>query len=345
MAITAQSAQGSAYTLTTSSNANFIPELWSAMVQRERDKNLVMARTVKMIDFRGVRGDTMYIPIITGAHVVDKAEETPVSYQSHTDDTYSIQVTKHRVSPFMVEDVVQLQSSVNQLAEYTERHGYQMALDNDLFLLSVRADIAGDAGPGDIFVSDTGLSTGTYEPISEAAILAAKDKLDDARVPEEGRFGVVSARQYNSLLAIDAFRNQLYAGGGSLQNGTAPARIHGFNIIKSTALRLNTDTEHKVNSAGNQATGDELSPGYSASSTWWPDQFLSTALVGLGTLNDDGETAIFGHTDWCALAMQRDIRVNQEWDIDYLAYKVVYDYVFGFKSYRADHAVLVHTSA
>ena len=48
--------------VTTTSAANFIPEIWSDEIIAAYKKNLVLANVVKKMSFRGKKGDTVNIP-------------------------------------------------------------------------------------------------------------------------------------------------------------------------------------------------------------------------------------------------------------------------------------------
>ena len=333
---------GGAYNLGTASAANFIPEIWSPMVKYERDKALMMARYIKQIDFRGTKMDTLYIPLISGVAVDTKVAETPRQYQIHTDSTYVIEVDTHRQSAFMTEDIVELQSTVDHVVEYSRQHGYAMGLDLECYLLAARADLQGDAEQV-IYNTADWTSTGAYKPLSEPAILAAKNVLDRRRVPRQGRLFFHSSSQHNHLLTIDRFANNAYNGDiADLRTGMITGQAYGFTFILLDTLTENTDTDHYF--SANQNPGDAYSPGFSTSNgTWQLTQQVNTP-VGLGTVNDGGDTAIACGPEFLALAMQRDVRVEQERSMDYMADKVGWDYLFGMKLYREKEAVLVHTA-
>jgi len=48
--------------VTTTSAANFIPEIWSDEIVAAYKKNLVMANMVKKMNCKGKKGDTVHIP-------------------------------------------------------------------------------------------------------------------------------------------------------------------------------------------------------------------------------------------------------------------------------------------
>jgi len=49
------------------------------------------------------------------------------------------------------------------------------------------------------------------------------------------------------------------------------------------------------------------------------------------------------HKDAVVLALQRDVRIQSEYDIDALATKVVADVLYGLVELRDDHAVRILT--
>ena len=76
--------------MTTTTQATFIPELWSDEVIATYKKNLVLANLVTMMNHNGKRGDTVHIPVPTRGTASAKAAETQVTLITSTDSEVQI---------------------------------------------------------------------------------------------------------------------------------------------------------------------------------------------------------------------------------------------------------------
>jgi hypothetical protein len=68
----------------TTTQANFIPELWSDEIRAAYEKRLVMAGLVKRLPMVGKKGDTIHIPAPTRGSATAKAAKTAVTVQANT---------------------------------------------------------------------------------------------------------------------------------------------------------------------------------------------------------------------------------------------------------------------
>lgn len=79
----------------------------------------------------------------------------------------------------------------------------------------------------------------TDDVLTEADIVAAASKLDDAGAPEEGRYMAVSAADHGNLFAIENFISRDKIG----QNGEAIPKnvigmVHGFTVLKVASSQM-----------------------------------------------------------------------------------------------------------
>jgi hypothetical protein len=341
MALPGSGYVGSAQTQTT--GAVFIPELWTGEVKRFFDQKLIASMYTKKISFVGKKADVIHIPNISRAAVNRKLPETPVTFQARTDTDYTVSVTRHMESSFMIEDILDVQSAYNLRGEYTREAGYALARDLDNFVLAQRAAINNFAAQR-IFNTDTNAQGGANpRSLDAAAILAAKEILDLADIPEEGRVLLVGKQQYNDLLTIDQFVRWEWTNG----NGSAPTttgkvgELYGIPVVATTQIGLNSATGY-INGTG--AT-PQPTPGV-ASSPYLPDQDSFTALpTTIGATPVPAITALLCHTDWLALAVQMEPRVQSDYVSQFLASTFISDHLYGAKLFRPEAAVVIHTKA
>lgn len=316
----------------------FIPEIWSQEVKRFRDQSFILKNSVKTIPMVGKKGDLIHIPSISRMAVYDKLPETPVTLQARTEGEFTILIDKYKESSFMIEDIVGIQAAYGLRSFYTQEAGYALARDLDNFLLGLRAEINAVTGQVVNCTSD-GTGTGTPLALNRAAILAAKQILDEADVPMMGRKMIVSAGQYNDLLTIDEFISADYVNGRPTSSGTV-GTLFGMEVLMTTQVTTNSTTGYVNGTGGTPAPTPGVTGSY-----YFPTQF-TTSPSGLPTTMNalPVATAIMYHPDWAILSMQLMPKMESSREVLFQADAVVATQIYGAKVYRQDHAVLIHSA-
>ena len=379
--------QGPAYqgtALDLASVQSFVPELWAGEIRRYRDQMLLMKAATRTLSFEGKKGDTLHFPNISRAAVYAKVAQTPVTLQARNDGEFTFQVTRHQESSFMIEDIVNVQSNYNLRSEYTREAGYALARDIDNFVLAHRASINSYDSQRVISYNNGTIDTlgdgtlnahftGTPAGLTYAAILAAKQKLDEADVPEQGRVLYVSPAQYISLLQINLFISVDFNANKPLASGRV-GYIAGFEVIKTTQIGANSLTGYKNGRdgvlqptpgvLGSPYLPDQAGTANAKTTSGVADLDAHTNMNWLGlpvlsgtgaTAADNGQTlgltgganvwatAIACHQDWCGLGIQQDTKTESSRETLYLADACVTSNLYGAKAWRPDAAVVIHT--
>jgi hypothetical protein len=382
--MTLQGINGTALDL--SSVQSFVPEIWAGEVRRYRDQRFMMSEGVKKIPFEGKKGDTIHIPNISRAAVYDKLPQTPVTLQARNDGEFIFNITRYRESSFMIEDIVNIQSQYALRQEYTREAGYALARDLDNFMLAHRAVLnAYDSqrvvsyNNGTIDTLGDGTAnvhwTGTPAPLTYASILLAKQKLDEADVPSQGRKLYISPAQYVDLLSINVFISTDFNGGGAPVSHGMVGTILDFTVEVSTQLGINSLLGYRNGRDGILSP----TPGV-LNSPYLPDQhgtinartttlaadldaqgsasyFGLPVFSGVGaTAADAGQTlglsggvnswatAVACHPEWVAAGVQQSVKTESSREVLYLADAFVTSNLYGAKVWRPDHGVVIHTS-
>lgn len=188
-------------TLTTTTSAVFIPEVWSVETLRASERALVMAPLVKRYDsLVKQRGDTIHIPHISNLVANDKTQTAEVTLQNPTETETTIAIDQWKETSFEIEDIVKVQSQYDLRSEYTSKAGYAIAqaVDTDLFGL---------------IPSLTSTPVGVYgTDIDDPEIVAALQVLDEVDAPLEDRFFVIAPSQKAAIMQLDKFVKADYLG-------------------------------------------------------------------------------------------------------------------------------------
>jgi len=179
--------------MTVTTGANFIPEIWSAEVLRAVESNLVLAKQVKRYDGDvKVFGDIIHVPNLSNLSANAKTAGAPVTAQAPTESKTDISIDQHWESSFYVEDILEAQSKINLMSEYTSKAGYAIAAKIDSLLAGLYSGLSQSVGDGSTAITD-------------ANIIAGVKKLDLADAPESDRYFDIRANGKADILAIDKF--------------------------------------------------------------------------------------------------------------------------------------------
>jgi hypothetical protein len=179
--------------MTITTGANFIPEVWSAEVIRAVESNLVLAKQVKRYD-SDVKsfGDTIHVPNLSNLSANVKTAGNLVTAQAVTEDKVDILIDKHYEASFYVEDILKVQSRYDLMSEYTSKAGYAIAKQIDTLLAGLYSGLSQTVGDGSTAITD-------------ANIILALKKLDLAEAPETDRYFDIKANGKADLMGIDKF--------------------------------------------------------------------------------------------------------------------------------------------
>jgi len=288
--------------ITVSTAGVFIPEDWINEVRAYREAKLVAANLIKRVDFVGQKGDVLHIPAVTEMTPRSKTASNNVTYETFTEGEFTLTIDRHRYAAFKIEDLAAIQSKYDLRSLYTKGAGYTIAKDIDSYILSL------GSGLGSRMIGSTGATawdpnassnTGNGTDLAEAGIRRAIERLDTADVPDDSRYLVVHPVQKNVLLAIARFTEYQMLGPGGI-----PIKSGQFGEIFGVQTFITTRVP--------QILATDASTAYH-------------------------ENLLF-HKDAFVIAVQLEPRVQADYDIDALAWKVVVDNVFKEGEYRDDHA-------
>ena len=203
----------------------FSPDIWSKQVLRATESNLVIARSVnRSFESDASVGKSVKVASIGNLAARAKAENTAITYETVAETATTIVLNIWSYAALGIEDIVKVQSNIDLQSEYQQKLGYALAKDIDSKLA---ADFAG-------FSQVVG-TLGTAA--SDANVLAAIKLLDDADVPQNERYFIMTPAEKVSKLALDRWSNALYIGTGNMpvKNGSL-GDMYGLNLAVTTNL-------------------------------------------------------------------------------------------------------------
>ena len=306
--------------VTTSTAATFIPEIWSDEIVAAYKKNLVLANLVMKMNFKGKKGDTVHIPAPTRGSASAKAAETAVTLIAASETEVQVAINKHYEYSRLIEDIVEAQALNSLRNFYTADAGYALArqVDTDLVRLG-RAfngatvgtdDYATSASSTKAYIGGDGTtaynsSTSNASALTDAAIRRTIQRLDDSDVPMDGRFFIIPPSSRNTLMGLSRYTEQAFVGesgsGNTIRNGMI-GDIYGVPVYVTT----NAD-------------------------------YANSAVNGSGT--NIGRVCLMGHKDSMVLVEQQGIRSQTQYKQEYLGTLFTADTLYGVSELRDYGAV------
>ena len=233
--------------VTTTTAANFIPEIWSDEIVAAYKKNLVLANLVMKMNFKGKKGDTIHIPAPTRGSASAKAAETAVTLIAATESEVQVSINKHYEYSRLIEDIVEAQALNSMRQFYTADAGYALArqVDTDLVQLgrSANGGTAGAAAYAAAYVGGDGTTayvaaSNNESALTDAAIRRTIQRLDDNDTPMDNRFFLIPPSSRNTLMGLARYTEQAFVGTGDAIRTGEIGNLYGIPVFTSS----NADT-------------------------------------------------------------------------------------------------------
>lgn len=303
----ANTAFSPANSVTPTTAATFIPEIWSDEIVAAYKKNLVLANLVMKMNFKGKKGDTVHIPAPTRGSASAKVSTDAVTLIAATESEVQVSINKHYEYSRLIEDIVEAQA-LNSLRQfYTADAGYALArrVDTDLVQLG-RAFNGATVGTDDYATSNTTTkafigSDGTTAynstssnaaALTDAAIRRTIQRLDDNDTPMDGRFFIIPPSSRNTLMGLARYTEQAFVGdGNAIRNGEI-GNLYGIPVFVT-----------------------------------------SNADFGAGNSGAD-RICLMGHRDSMVLVEQMGVRSQTQYKQEYLGTLFTADTLYGVKAIR-----------
>lgn len=205
---------------TTTTHAEFIPEVWSKDTIIARESVLVLANLVQRFDAEVASyGDVIHVPTVTNLTGGNISTSTGLlDSESPTETKVDITIDQWKGVNIKVLDIVLAQSKYEFRRLYTEKMGYLLGQ-------MVEAALA-------IRAASLSQTVGTFNTdLTDANLRRAVQYLDDARVPFADRHFFLKPAVKNTILGIDKFvRADAIGSGSAIKTGNVPGELYGAMV-------------------------------------------------------------------------------------------------------------------
>ena len=220
----------------------FTPEIWSAMMLESQKKALVFGQpSVVNRDYEGeikVQGDSVRIRSISRPTISSYSKNGTLTYETLTDAQRMLTVDQAKSFSFVVDDIDKAQQPGGTLEGALTEAVYGLRDVADQFIAALYTGAQSANQIGTVSVTTAALA---YTQLRKLAV-----KLDEANVPNEGRYVVVPPWYHGLLLEDDRFvRVDASGSDQALRNGIV-GRALGFDVLKSNNAPFVTGDDYAV---------------------------------------------------------------------------------------------------
>ncbi len=232
---------------TVTTNAVFIPELWSDDVIAAYKTNLIVANLVTKINHVGKKGDTIHIPKPGRGSANAKVAEATVTLNTDTATELVLSIDQHYEYSRLIEDITGVQAIDSYRAFYTNDAGYALAklVDDRLWAQMETLQGGGALGTGTwtgAVIGSDGVTaytdaTPNGAALTDVGIRKMIQTLDDDDIPQTDRNLLIPPVERNTLMGIDRFTEQAFVGevgpGNTIRNGMI-GDLYGIQVYVSS---------------------------------------------------------------------------------------------------------------
>lgn len=250
--------------------SNFVPEYWSARLQRHLDRTLIYAQpSVCNRDWEGditQAGDTVHIQKVGDPEIKEYVPgEDMASPEEPDGTTLALVVDTFRYFNVMIDDVNAAQVNVNLLDAFAKRAGIKMSQVMDAFVAAKMVaaattnKVGTDEVPVEVGAELTFEEGKKYTPYKLAVEMRRQLKAQDAPI-EEGLWLAVSPDFEAELLKDPNYISATDMGAETVRNGQIGS-LAGFDVLCTTGVPTSEGSgeakvanEKIIGGAGNYAT-------------------------------------------------------------------------------------------
>ena len=287
----------------------FIPEVWSASLLSALEKSLVFGGLANR-NYEGdiaEYGDTVHITTIADPTIGTYTRNTDLSSpEALTDSEQLLVIDQANSFNFQLDDIdkAQVRNAGALMTEATMRAGFGLRDQADQFLANKIALSASSTNT--LGLVDGTTATNVYDNL----LVPASVKLDEANVPEELRWIVLSPAAYGKLQLDSRFIKANESGTNALHNGVV-GEAAGFRIYKSN----NASQRNRTGITAATVSGSAKTLTGAAGTFNQADVGLTVTGTGVGAsthitaVNADGSVATID-VNGTASATQTDIALS-----------------------------------
>jgi hypothetical protein len=259
--------------ITTTTAANFIPELWrDAILDYAERKFQIRNQVMDFSSLMGEGGDILHIPKVTEETAANLSSGSAVTYGANTDGKVDLTVDQHAYEAKRIGDHVKIQESADLFNAYAKSMGYSIAkyIDNYLAVSVIQAGTGNDVTLG----TDNVFTTALIRSGLQSLLDAGHDYTDGET------FLYCSPAAYMSALSLQDFYDASRRG-----DGVGPVASGAVGMVYGIPTFVSTDWDDDGGTGDETASIFKRESGYMAMQlaprvqSAYDIDYLSTSVV------------------------------------------------------------------
>lgn len=227
----------------------FRPEIWSAVLMEATETALVFGSPLVVNrDYEGditAAGDIVHISSVGDPSVSAYASGDTLTYEDLQDAGQTMPIDQQQKFAFKVDDIDKRQAKGDVMGVAMRRAAYRMAKTIDQYIAGLYTGVVAANA-----ISTTAITTGA---LAYTGLVNLGVKMDEADIPEDGRYAVVPPWYYGLLLNDDKFvRVDASGGSDGLRNGLV-GMVDNMQVRKSNHCINVTGDDYIVQAGVNSA--------------------------------------------------------------------------------------------
>ena len=217
--------------------SNFVPELWSAKLLTQLEANLVYGAAVNR-NYEGEisqYGDTVHITNLVDPTIGTYTAHTNITIEDVDDGTQALTIDQSPYFAFEVDDIEKRQARGDVMNEQMRRAGYLLRDQADTYIAGLMA--AGVAAGNTLPDANITTADQAYDTLVDLSVA-----LDEANVPSEGRWVVVTPKFHGYLLKDDRFIAAGDTAGQGVRANGVIGEAAGLSVRKSNNVPTGGDS-------------------------------------------------------------------------------------------------------
>lgn len=225
---------------------NFIPSIWSARLLQNLHKAHIFGQDLVIgRDYEGeisAYGDTVKINSIGAVTVGDYVKNTNIGDpETLSDEQRTLLIDQSKFFNFQVDDLDKAQQNPKVMNEAMRESAYALRNTADTFIAGHYTDVAATNLIGDDTTPVVPTKNDAYEYLVDLSV-----KLDEANIPEEGRWAIIPPWFEGLMLKDDRFvKTGSMPAEERLANGVI-GKAAGFVVLKSNNVPNTAGTKYKI---------------------------------------------------------------------------------------------------
>lgn len=222
----------------------FIPQIWSARLLINLQKNLVFGQSgIVNRDYEGeikAAGDTVKISNIGPVTIGDYTKNTNIDDpETLTDDQRTLLIDQSKYFNFQIDDIDKAQQKPKVMDAAMAEAAYGLADVADQFIASHYVDAASKIG--DDTTPETPTADKAYELLVDAGVA-----LDEKNIARSNRYAVIPPWFYGLILKDDRFVKAGTATSDQVLRNGEVGQAAGFTVYLSNNVANTTGAKYKI---------------------------------------------------------------------------------------------------